>query len=366
MTDHTTGPGSTGACDRNRRRTPISMLVVAVIACSAVLAGCGSGSSDDSSASSNGSGSSSEGLRIAVFLGDQSNTYETAELEGLKRAANKNGDTIAKVFDGQYSAEKQVAQLQDAIASGDYDAFAITPNDGAAVTPQIQDAIDDGIWVGCMLTVCGPDPTGTDRQIDGMVTNIAFPFDESGEMIATLIVKACEDKDPCRVAYMPGLQTLPLEKARTDGLEKVLAEHPNIEVVAQQEGKYDTGTARSVMENILTSTENIDVAASAYDPMTDGIEQAVKDAGLEGKIRLIGSGGSEQAIQAVRDGRWFGTVAGRPQTEGELLVKYLNEADKNGIDGIPGFVNEYSDEVQPGGPLVTPDNADKFEAQYRG
>src|SRR6185437_8570192 len=135
-----------------------------------------------------------------------------------------------------------------------------------------------------MLTPCGPDPTAAHNQIPGMVTSVGFPFNESGQMIAQLIVQACGSKNPCNVAYMPGLLTLPLEKARNTGLDGVLKKHPNIKVVAQQEGKYDTGTARSVMQNILTANKNIDVAASSYDGMTTGIEQAVKSAGLTGKV----------------------------------------------------------------------------------
>lgn len=300
-------------------------------------------------------------LRIAVFLGQLSNTYETAELQGIKEAAGKYGATVTKVFDGQFSAATQVKQLQDAVAANAYDAFVIDPNDGGAITPEIKDAIKHHILVACMLTPCGPDPTAAHNQIPGMVTSVGFPFNESGQMIAQLIVMACGSKNPCNVAYMPGLLTLPLEKARNTGLYGVLKKHPNIKVVAQQEGKYDTGTARSVMQNILTANPHVDVAASSYDGMTTGIEQAVASAGLTGKVKLIGSGGSEQAIAAVRSGKWFGTVRAVPKTEGKLIVKYLVAA-ANGKK-VPGYINEYA--AQPGGPLVTPQRAKKMVAEYR-
>lgn len=300
-------------------------------------------------------------LRVAVFLGQLSNTYETAELQGLKEDAAKYGIQITKVFDGQFSAQTQVQQLQDAIASKAYDAFVINPNDGGAVTPEIKDAIKNHILVACMLTDCGPSSTATKNQIPGMVTTIGFSYQQSGRDIATLIVKACASKNPCNVVYMPGLLTLPLETARLQGLNAVIKQHKNIKIVGEQEGKYDTGTARSVMQNELTANPDVDVAASSYDGMTTGIEQAVDAAGLKGKVKLIGSGGSQQAIAAVRSGRWFGTVKAVPKTEGHLIDKYLAAASKG--KKVPSYVNEYA--IEPKGPLVTPQNAKTTTAEYR-
>ena len=336
------------------RITPRVVAVAGTVIAASVLAG-------SSALGSTAKVDAQKPLRIAVFLGQLSNTYETAELQGVKQAAATYGARVTKVFDGQFSAAKQVQQLQDAVAAQAYDAFVIDPNDGGAITPQIKDAIKHHILVACMLTPCGPDPTAAHNQIPGMVTSVGFPFDESGRMIAQLIVLACGSKKPCNVAYMPGLLTLPLEKARLDGLNAVLKKHPNVKVVAQQEGKYDTGTARSVMQNILTANPHVDVAASSYDGMTTGIEEAVAAAGLKGKVKLIGSGGSQQAIAAVRSGRWFGTVRAVPKTEGRLVVKYLVAASKG--KKTPGYVNEYS--AQPGGPLVTPKRAKKMTAEYR-
>lgn len=341
-----------------RRLAPGALLLAAGLA----LSGCGAQSSGESGQQPQ---DGVETLRIGVFLGSLTNTYEAAQLEGIEEVAGEYNAEVVQVFDAAFDAQAQVAQLQDAIASGNYDAFAIDPADGGAVVPEIEDAIESGILVGCMLVACGPDPTSAERQIEGIVTSVGFHFDDSGRNIAQLIVDACGDLDPCNAVYIPGDMTLPLEQARLDGFNEVVEAAGNVNIVAQQDGHYDTATSRSVMDNILAANPEIHVAASSFDGMTVGIEQAVVDAGREGEIKLIGSGGDEQAVAAVREGRWFGTVVGKPKTEGKLLVKYFREAlDSGNTEGIPAFVNVYGDEISPGGPLMTRDRND-LEAEYR-
>jgi ribose transport system substrate-binding protein len=341
----------------SRRTTFIGFIVVATAAVAGTLASTSSSSTARPVAAAAG-----KTVRIAYFLGSLSNSYQKAQLTGLQAGAKKYGGVVAKVYDSKdFTAPTQVNQLQDAITSKKYDAFVIAPNDGGAIAPTIRQAIAAGIKVACISANCGPDPIATKNQIPGMVTTIALPFFKNGQMIANLIVKACAAKNPCNVVYMPGINTLPLETARNRGLDGVLKAHPNIKIVARQEGKYDLGTARSVMQNILTANQGIDVAASAYDVMTNGIEQAIKAAGVKQPIKLIGSGGGAEAIAAIRAKRWFGTVAAVPQTEGQLAAKYVIAA-VHGQKGIPGWVDEYT--LEPGGALVTPANAATFKAQY--
>jgi ribose transport system substrate-binding protein len=344
------------------RRLAVTAGLAATVA---LAAGCGSSDSGaDSGAASSSAGGADKPVRIGVFIGDMSNSYEAAELDGIKAGAKEFGGEVVQVFDGKFDGPTQVNQLQDAITSGKYDAFAISVNDGGAVTPQIRNAIKANIKVACMLTPCGPDPVSAKNQIPGMTTNIGFPFADNGAMLGELVVKACADRDPCNLVYMPGLYTLPGDKARLQGLKGVLAKHPNIKVVAQQEGKYDTGTARSVMQNILTANHDVHVVATAYDTMTSGVEQAVKDAGLAGKVALIGSGGGAIGIKAVADKRWFGTVAAIPQTEGKLAAKHLIAAVRGKGQGIPDWINEY--ELEEGGPVITQDRAATFKAEWAG
>lgn len=341
---------------RTRRVTVGLLGAIALTAImTALMPAAGLGSTSHSTAT--------EQVKIAFFLGSLANSYQRAQLTGLKAGAAANGGVVAKVFDSKdFTAPTQVAQIQDAITSGQYDAFAITPNDGGAVTNVIKQAIKAGIKVACISANCGPDPIATKNQIPGMVTTIALPFFRNGQMIASLIVKACAGRNPCNVVYMPGINTLPLETARNRGLDGVLKSHKNIKIVARQEGKYDLGTARSVMQNILTANQDIHVAASAYDVMTDGIEQAIKAAGIKTKIQLIGSGGGSRAIAAVCSKRWFGTISAVPQTEGQLAAKYLIQAVR-GKKNFPGWVDEYK--LEPGGALQTQARACKFKSQYQ-
>jgi ribose transport system substrate-binding protein len=182
------------------RRTSLPLLLTLVVG--AVIAVSASASSSRSNGAT--ARSAEDPVRIAFFLGSLANNYQRAQLTGLKAGAAKHGGAVAKVYDSKdFTASTQRAQIQDAITSKQFDAFVITPNDGGAIAGVIQDALDAGIKVVCISANCGPDPIATKNQIPGMTTTIALPFFKNGQMIAGLIVKACGNKNPCNVVYMP-------------------------------------------------------------------------------------------------------------------------------------------------------------------
>ena len=108
---------------------------------------------------------------------------------------------------------------------------------------------------------------------------------------------------------------------RTNAINAYLKKFPNIKVVAEQEGKYLANTGRTAMQNMLQAHPDVNVAGSSGDQMTAGMEQAVKSAGLTGKVELIGNGASIPGVAAVRAGRWYATVANLPYTEGYPRVR---------------------------------------------
>jgi ribose transport system substrate-binding protein len=302
-------------------------------------------------------------VALAFFMASAANSYAQAQLEGVEEVAGQMNATV-DTFDGQFDSQRQYSQLQDAIASGRFDGFIVSPNDGNALAPVIEEAIAEGIVVGCILAPCGASFDTLDPQIEGQLIYAGIPFKQNGADIAEIVVQACEGIDPCQVAYIPGLPELPLESARLEGFEGVLNQHDTIELTVTSAGQYLAETALPVAQDILQANPDVDVIASSGDQMIVGAEQAVEDAGLADQVALVGNGGSQIAVDAVREGRWFGTAAAYPRSEGEVATDYVIRAIR-GEELEP--VGLGSQDLSEGfGPLVTQENAEEFEPEWQG
>jgi ribose transport system substrate-binding protein len=344
-----------------RTRTWLRLLVLGIVAVAAlvVLAGCGGDDDSDDAAApaetapAETQAATAEEVSIGVFLAASANTYNEAHVPGIEEAVEELGPATIQVFDGGFDSTKQRNQLQDALVSKKFDVWLIDPADGNAITPEVTEAVAAGIKVACMLTPCGPDPKSSEVQIPGMTAYVGQSFPENGKTIAQEVARACEDKDPCKVFYIPGLNILPLEKARTDGFTAELKKHANIELAAMQEGEYLAEPARAVTQNVLQANKDINVIASSGDQMIVGAEQAVKDAGLEDQILLVGNGASELAVEAVKAGRWFSTAIYLPKTEGKLAAEMAIKAARgediadvsvNVLEHSPAGIGDYQAE----------------------
>jgi ribose transport system substrate-binding protein len=302
-------------------------------------------------------------VNLAFFMASAANSYAQAQLEGVEEVAEGMNATV-DTFDGQFDSQQQYSQLQDAIASGRFDGFIVSPNDGNALAPVIEEAIAEGIIVGCILAPCGPSFETLKPQIEGQLIYAGIPFKQNGADIAEIVVQACQGKEPCEVAYIPGLPELPLESARLEGFQGVVNQHDNIELTVTSAGEYLAETALPVAQDVLQANPNVDVIASSGDQMIVGAEQAVEDAGLADQVALVGNGGSEIAVEAVREGRWFGTAAAYPRSEGEVATEYVIRAIR-GEDLEP--IGLGSQDLSEGfGPLVTQENANEFESEWQG
>ena len=163
--------------------------------------------------------------------------------------------------------------------------------------------------------VVGPDLTTSDPQVDGIAASVlAAPY-RSGNRHGNLTVQACEGNDDCKVVFIYGIKGIPLDDAIRQGFDDVIANHSNIKVVAEGEGKYlgpDGGIAAT--QDILSSGNAFDVMVGA-DQSMQGAAIVLADEGMTGKVKLIGLGGSGPAIKGIKDGSWFAGVFGAPGTQ---------------------------------------------------
>jgi ribose transport system substrate-binding protein len=163
------------------------------------------------------------------------------------------------------------------------------------------------------------------------------------------------------VAYMPGDNNLPLENTRTDAVEAVLGGHSNIKVVAQPEAGYLRDTGLKAAQDVLQAHPDIDVIASSGDQPILGAEQAVKSAGRSDQVALIGSGASRDGVEAVKEGRWFGSIVWLPQSFGEKGAEFAIKAARG--EEVPRSFLPWK-ELSPIAPAATKDSVDDFEGQW--
>jgi ribose transport system substrate-binding protein len=301
-----------------------------------------------------------EPVNVAFFGFAAANGFAQATWAGVQEAAAEMCAT-ARFFDPNFDSATQVAQIQDAITSGEFQAFVIQSNDGNSVVPVVEEAIEAGIVVVGEFTPIGTDYDSIEPQVEGMASYVGTSLVANGTGLAELGVMACESLavDPCQVAYLQGFRALPLDNARTEAVLAGLEAAENVEVAASPEGGYTQATGLAAAQDVLQANPDVDVIIGSSQAIL-GAEQAVEDAGLTGQVALIGNGAPRQAVAAVKDGRWFAIWADVESTAGKEAASIAIRAARG--EEVPSSID--STTLLPT-PFGTADNLpEDFEGQW--
>jgi ribose transport system substrate-binding protein len=331
---------------RRARVRGLALLLGAAAVSVALAAGCGS--SDDgggeSASASGGGGSKSKGAKLAVFYVNGS-SYGVSTFQAAQAEAKKLGVSVTG-FNGDNTPQTQSQQMQDAITTGKYKGFLVYPLNAQALKPQVAAAQKAGIKVATGDATFGD----LESQIKlsptpGLVTTVGQSIGEQQEAFAESIRRACAKKvgegNPCNVAFMVGLTNFPTDTLRINYLKKTFATGP-IKLKLTPPGKYDTPNSQKVAQTFFSSNKDIDVFHSFGDQMSAGVITALKNLKITpGKdILVLGSGGSEEFVQYIKDGSAFGTIALYPKSESVLGVQALVDAlDGKKVEPVINVVN---------------------------
>lgn len=99
-----------------------------------------------------------------------------------------------------------------------------------------------------------------------------------------------------------------------------------------------------------------------------GATTAVREAGLAGKIQIIGRDRDAATLELIKNGELAASYAQNSYVEGYIALKWLNEYVDGKLkvinDYLGGGVNPLPPTVDSGSVVITKNNADQFEAKY--
>jgi len=309
------------------------------------LVGCGTGDSG-AEAPDGGEKAGDSGYKIAVLI-PGSVAYFTATQKGANRAAEELGVKLSYA-DANWDAAKQLSQIEDAISKG-VDMIAVCAADAEGILPGIEAANKAGIPILAFTNAVGTDETGT---IDGLVSYVGQSEQETGMLCAEMAKDLLPDGgNVVCIEGKPG--TFP-QIYRGKGFKEGI-KGSNLEIVYTQTANWDKEEAMSITEDLIQKGTEIDMFFCQDDGMANGVGQVLEEAGLRGKIKVIGLGGSIQGLQALKDGVIDGNTFLSAEEEGftaiETCVKYLKGEKVENLTLLK--------QVE-----VTAENVDKFKGEW--
>jgi ribose transport system substrate-binding protein len=272
-----------------------------------------------------------EPLDIAYLSFAVTNTYDAPMLAAAQNAAAQ-GNARLQVFDAANDPAAQTTQLQDAIASGQFEGIIVQPIFGPGLIPDVQNAISQGIKVANLDQVLGEDLTTSDAQVEGLAANVVFVPSEIGRKLGEQTVAACAEAaaDPCKVGYIYAFQGYPLDTAIEAAFLAAIEGSP-VEVVRTGQGFFNALSGLSAAQDMLQAVPDLNVIVGSDQAIT-GALTAAAGAGVAETLKTVGYGGARVAVQRVADGGQFATVMQLPATEGKLATEQLIEAIRSGTD----------------------------------
>ena len=332
------------------------------LALGVTLAACSSGGDGTD-------GGKKDSYSIVFLAASSQNGYNQAVYQGVeekaKELSKKTGIKIeTKIQDGQFDANTQLSQLQNAGTQGQADGVIVVPNDGPGLGAAFP--LTNNIPVVPVLNPIGPDINKMEPQVEGVVSTVASPPVNGAKLQAESVVEYCKDIDPCKIGLLAGLLNSPLDVARVEAWHSVLDPHANIKVVGTLEGAYDRDKSLTAVTNLLQGNKDINGILSNADQQTLGAQIALENAGIDpSSIFLTGGGGTTEAVKAVRAGKWTNAFLHFPVSMGAAAIEQMFNSLQG--DAVQAVVD--ADSLVKLGPIATKadlDAAPDFTGEWNG
>jgi ribose transport system substrate-binding protein len=188
------------------------------------------------------------------------------------------------------SAAEQADDIEDLIAINDIDALVILPFESDPLTEPVASVKERGIFV-----------TVVDRGLsrEGIEdVYVAGNNAAMGRVSAEYIIERLGGQG--KIVVLRGIPTT-IDNERFDAFMELVSQ-TDIEVLDSQYANWNRDDGFEVMQDFLTRFPEIDAVWAQDDDITLGVIEALRQAGREDEMFVVGGAGMKEIIKGVMDG----------------------------------------------------------------
>jgi ribose transport system substrate-binding protein len=253
------------------------------------LAGCNPPASEPTSAGTTGGSTTTAAKKFKVGVSIPAADHGwTAGIKYWADEAAKAHPDIEWIIEDAKEPGEQIKDLENLQTQG-VDAVVVLATESAPITPIAKKLHDAGILI-----------VNVDRGFTEPVADVFIEGDNKafGRKSAEFIVQKLNGQG--KIVIMEGIPST-VNTDRVEAAMAVFRASPGIQVVAQGRGEWNREKAEKQMQNILISNPQIDAIWAADDDMALGIENALKSAGRDKNVWILGGAGMKDIVKRVMD-----------------------------------------------------------------
>ena len=280
--------------------------------CSALVA-CSHGTSQTASSPSARAPQGAQKTIGVSIQNREAQFYQDME-SGMRSEAEKYGYALI-VVDASRDNAKQQSQVEDFISKR-VDAIVLTPYDSQAIGSAIAEANNAGI------PVFTADIASASRE-GRVLAHIASDNVQGGYQAGKLICQAVGKSGGIAIVDEPEVTSV---QDRVKGFKEAIAQLcPNVTIVADVDSGGTRDKASSDTGDILQAHREMKGIFGINDDSALGALAAVKAAGLNGKIAIVGYDATSEARAAIARGDMYGDAIQYPAKIGSTTIDVIHD-----------------------------------------
>ncbi|QGZ54646.1 sugar ABC transporter substrate-binding protein [Paraburkholderia acidiphila] len=242
--------------------------------------------------------------KVALVMKSLANEFFLTMETGAKDYQKHNASEFDLITNGIKNETDTAAQIQivEQMIVSKVDAIVLAPADSKALVPVVKKAVDAGIIV-----------VNIDNKLDADVLkskdlNVPFvgPDNRKGaRLVGDYLAKRLKSGD--QVGIVEGVSTTTNAQQRTAGFKDAM-DAVGAKIVSTQSGEWEIDKGNAVASAILNEYPDIKALLCGNDNMAIGAVSAVRAAGKQGKVYVVGYDNIDAIKPMLKDGRVLATA----------------------------------------------------------